>query len=334
MLYNTALWATLLLVGCASSKPEVQGAILRRSNDLEHEMRRDVKFAATLTRRQNANAPQSSPASGDASMIDLAKWEQQTKSACERQLMSLNGQASNPSGIAVCYNLPFLDNQTGIFQAELRMYNVSAPIAPWTGIQAADVSMTLSYLGATVQSMNGTFAKRDVAYPPIKERGLNGVLMERQAPSPNMPVQLKVLNYVGKINANLMGTAMTQATLQPLLIPQIELTANSPSGQPQKTTLSSQEASFVNGVFAKQAENTPTEAQAAASASAAIASAAPFKLPGTGIGEVGPQGVIITGIWMVLFTAVVGLGTFGRIQFRDQYRRRVKNEAARGVRTI
>ena len=129
-------------------------------------------------------------------------------------------------------------------------------------------------------------------------------------------------------------TYIRRASLQPLLIPQIELSASNPAGQQEKATLSSQEASFVNGVFAKQATNTPTDAQAAASASAAIESAAPFKLPGTGIGEVGPQGVIITGVWMVAFTAVVGLGTFGRIQFRDQYRRRMKNEAARGVRTI
>ncbi|CAI6334158.1 unnamed protein product [Periconia digitata] len=334
MLYNTALWATLLLVGCASSKPQTHGVILRRGDDLENAMRRDANLVASLTRRQDANPPQISPASGDAATIDLAKWEAQTKSACERQLMSLNGQASNPSGIAVCYNLPFLDNQTGIFQAELRMYNVSAPISPWVGIQAADVSMTLSYPSATVQSMNGTFAKRDVAYPPIKARTMDSILVERQTANTNAPVQLKVLNYVGKVNPDLLGNGMTQTALQPFLIPQIELTAKNPAGQDEKVTLSSNEASFVNGVFAKQATNVPSEAEAQASASAAIASALPFKLPGTGIGEVGPQGVIICGVWMVLFTSVVGLGTFGRIQFREQYRRRVRNESARGVRTI
>ncbi|KAF2639570.1 hypothetical protein P280DRAFT_41112 [Massarina eburnea CBS 473.64] len=336
MLFNTALLGGLLLAGSALAKP-YHSAHLRRSNDLEDVLRRDADVMATLTHRQDANgaaaaAPQTTPASGDAAKADLAQWEEQTKAACTQRLMTLNGQASNPSGIAVCYNLPFLDNQTGIFQAELRMYNISAPIAPWTGIQASDVSMTLSYLGATVQSMNGTFAKREISYPPIKERGVDGMLVERQ--SANMPIELKVLNYVGKINSNLMGTAMTQATLQPLLIPQIDLVAKNSAGQDQSTTLSSQEASFVNGVFAKQAATGITDAQAQASASAAVASVAPFKLPGTGIGEVGPQGVIITGVWMVAFTLVVGLGTFGRIQFREQYRRRVKNEMVRDVRTI
>ena len=45
-------------------------------------------------------------------------------------------------------------------------------------------------------------------------------------------------------------------------------------------------------------------------------------------------GLLITGIWLIGFAATVGLGTYGRIQFREQYRRRMKNEAARNVRTI
>lgn len=211
MLFQSALVGGLLLAGHASAKVN---ALLRRSDDIEDVLRRDADMMATLTRRQDANgaasAPQISttPQSGDAATADLAKWEEQTKAACTTALMSLNGQASNPSGIAVCYNLPFLDNQTGIFQAELRMYNVSAPIDPWVGITAADVSMALSYLGATVQNMNGTFQKREMTWPPVKERDIDGVLVERQ--DAGAPSELKVLMYVGKINSNLMGSAMTQ----------------------------------------------------------------------------------------------------------------------------
>jgi len=342
MLFNHAL-AGLLLAGCAAAKVHAVNALFNRGEDIEYALRRDADLIASLTRRQDANgasdAPQVSPtpASGDAANIDLAEWEEKTKAACGTALQSLNGQASNPSGIAVCYNLPFLDNQTGVFQAELRMYNVSAPIDPWTGITAADVSMTLSYQGATVQNMNSTFAKREIAWPPIKMRDAEGLLVKRQS---NGIQELKVLMYVGQINKNLMGTAMTQsvlpvpqiiqlltisrATLQPLLIPNIELTARSPSsGQDLTTTLASQEASFVNGIFA----------QTANSAAPAEQSAPPFVLPGTTLAFF-PIGLLITGIWLIGFAATVGLGTYGRIQFREQYRRRMKNEAARNVRTI
>lgn len=297
---------------------------------------------ATLTRRQDANPVDSSPlasltpASGDAALsnADLAKWEAETKKACMETLSSLNGQATNPSGIAVCYNLPFLDNRTGVFQAELRMYNVSAPVDPWTGVTAADVSMTMSYLGATVQNMAGNFSKRDITWPPVRERGLDdGALVERQ--DSNGMSELKVLMYVGRINSNLMGSAMNVESLRPLLIPQIDLEARNPrTGETVETTLSSGDASFVNGVFSKAASGPTNIAPgAAASASAAAQSAAPFVVPGQSLAFF-PIGLVVTCIWTALFMGAVGFGTFGRIQFRDQYRRRVKNELTRGVRTI
>ncbi|KAF2187884.1 hypothetical protein K469DRAFT_661251 [Zopfia rhizophila CBS 207.26] len=339
MFFQAALLGGLLVAGQASAKVN---SLFQRTEDLEDRLLRDAdSMVATLTRRQDPNAaapaPQISitPQSGDAAKADLAKWETQTQEACQNALMSLNGQASNPSGIAVCYNLPFLDNQTGVFQAELRMYNVSAPINPWVGITAADISMTLSYRGATVQSMNGTFMKRDeITWPPLRAREVDGLLVERQnsGSSPAPPTELKVLNYVGKINSNLMGTAMTQATLQPLLVPEIQLAATSPSGEQVTMTLSSQEASFVNGVFAQQATTT-NDPSAKASASAAAAKAAPFVLPGTTLAFF-PTGLVITCVWTAGFFAAVGLGTVGRIQFREQYRRRMKREMANGMRTI
>lgn len=215
MVYHAALLGALLVAGQASAKVN---ALFPRGNHLEDRLARDAEsMMATLTVRQDANnadsAPQVSttPQSGDASEVNLQQWEAQTREACQNALSELNGQASNPSGIAVCYNLPFLDNSTGVFQAELRMYNISAPIDPWQGVTAADVSMTLSYLGATVQSTNGTFVRRD------EPESADGILVERlvenlgkRQDAGNGPAELKVLNYVGKINDNLMGSAMTE----------------------------------------------------------------------------------------------------------------------------
>lgn len=217
MLFKTLLLSSMLAAGQAAAFKRSQvNALLQPADNVEDLLGRDAAMMATLTRRQDANsadtAPLASitPASGDAAKADLSKWEEQTRAACMSNLARLNGQASNPSGIAVCYNLPFLDNKTGIFQAELRMYNVSAPIDPWKGVTAADVSMTLSYLGATVQNMAGNFTKRDnISWPPIRVReDHDGMLVERQ--NTNGMTELKVLMYVGRINSNLMGSAMTQ----------------------------------------------------------------------------------------------------------------------------
>jgi hypothetical protein len=213
MFFKSALIGGLLAAGHANAVSlRHVNALIQREN-VERDLLGDAERIATLTRRQDANPagtpPLASvtPASGDASMANLAQWEEQTKKACMDTLGALNGQASNPSGIVVCYNLPFLDNRTGVFQAELRMYNVSAPINPWVGVTAADVSMTLSYLGATVQNMAGNFTKRDIGYPPIREVR-DGLLVERQ--NINTLTEMKVLMYVGRINSNLIGTAMTE----------------------------------------------------------------------------------------------------------------------------
>ena len=199
-----------------------RAGLFRRNEGFEEQLRRHANgFVANLERRQDPSATASAPTisttpqSGDASKANLNAWETQTQQACENALKALNGQASNPSGMAVCYNLPFLDNTTGVFEAELRMYNISAPIDPWVGITSADVSLTLSYLGATVQAMNTTIFKRDLtlSWPPIRARDADGELVERQDTGSSVAApsnQLKVLRYVGKINTNLMGSAMTQ----------------------------------------------------------------------------------------------------------------------------
>jgi hypothetical protein len=157
-------------------------------------------------------------------MIDFAKWEEETRPACDNAMAALNGQASNPTGLGVCYNLPFLDNQTGVFLAELRLYNLTAPIDPWTGIRAVDINMALAYTGATVQmtDMNGTIRKRnEITWRSVRATDDGSVLVERQNSGGNAPEMLKVLMFVGEINSNLMGTAMTQYVqhLQPHYTP-------------------------------------------------------------------------------------------------------------------
>jgi hypothetical protein len=214
MLFKSALIGGLVAAGHANAiKLRQVNALVQRS-DVERGLLGDAEHIVTLTQRQEANSADTaplasiSPATGDASQANVAQWEEQTRQACMDSLGSLNGQASNPSGIAVCYNLPFLDNTTGVFQAELRMYNVSAPIDPWVGVTAADVSMTLSYLGATVQNMAGNFTKRDLTWPPVRREVSDGLLVERQ--NINTMTEMKVLMYVGRINSNLMGSAMTK----------------------------------------------------------------------------------------------------------------------------
>jgi hypothetical protein len=132
---------------------------------------------------------------------------------------------------------------------------------------------------------------------------------------------------------------LRSTSLQPLLIPQIAISALSPqTNKVVNTSLSSTESSFVAGVFSRAAGNitdpktllgNPQEQLAAAAAGLPT----PFALPGLALG-VFPVGLIVTGTWMVLFVTAVGLGTLGRIQFRDQYRRALRAQKEESQRRI
>jgi beta-lactamase regulating signal transducer with metallopeptidase domain len=98
------------------------------------------------------------------------------------------------------------------------------------------------------------------------------------------------------------------------------LTGQEPSGSTANTTLSNDQATFVSGVFA--AVVTPTKSRVQPPIQTlVVASGSPFVLPGLNI-LIFPIGAIITGIWTVLFLATIAYGTIGRMQFREQYRRR------------
>jgi hypothetical protein len=134
-------------------------------------------------------------------VADPAQWNAAAESACMTAISKLNGQADNPAGIAVCYNVPYLDEKRGIFEAELRMYNVSPPSAPFTGVTPDMMMVTLQYAGATIQKSDGTL--------PVKRS-----LEERQqltATTTNgitAPVEIAVKKYIGQVNSTLMSPLM------------------------------------------------------------------------------------------------------------------------------
>lgn len=116
------------------------------------------------------------PRQAGTSTVNITQWNANVLSSCSSTLQSLNGVAGNPSGIAACYNIPFWDNSTGVFHADLRLFTISQPTDSFSGIAPADVKVDLSYTAATVQSVdNAALRRRDYDDPslfvPINEFG-------------------------------------------------------------------------------------------------------------------------------------------------------------------
>ena len=101
-----------------------------------------------------------------------------------------------------------------------------------------------------------------------------------------------------------------------LLTPAITLSGTEQDGTLINTRLSTQDASFVNGVFASAgAEGSPLTTATDLNEIVLLGT----KLAGF------PVGVIISSIWAVLYLMVMGYGTISRYQARETYRRRVKH---------
>ena len=82
-------------------------------------------------------------------------WDDQTDAACAKVLNSLNGLASNPSGLAACYNIRSYDNITGMFQADLRLFQISVPAENWTHLKPSSETLDIVYATAEIIKSNG-----------------------------------------------------------------------------------------------------------------------------------------------------------------------------------
>lgn len=330
----------------------------RRENYVDQRVRTDAHAILNhqLYRLRNVErspaAPAASPAESPAERKAVAPTSDKavatipnTAPACMKALMTLNGTASNPSGLAVCYNVMQIDNTTGIFMADVKLYKIAEPTGDWATLDMKKISTSLRYLGATVSQEKPSTTKRDATQVAGEEAE---ELAKRAAATPE-----SILNttFIGKAHADVLPhlnnayvpiPAFTSRTLadlscrtfqQALLTPNITLAGGIANGSTLHTQLSSDDASFVSGLFQDSMSGNTTAAARAAAASHLAAANAKFVLPGTTLG-IFPIGLIITSAWAGIFISVLAYGTFGRIQFRESYRRRLKRSVAGGIRTI
>jgi len=329
MIWSSLLPASLLLASSASAGMLSSVPMgVRRDDATERVVRR---MADALIEEMIVERRQSSTTSS----VNATEWDAQTTAACTTALGTLNGTASNPSGMAVCYNLPFLDNSTGVFQADLRLYKLSDPTGDFAGIQTQDVQVGLNYLGATVSPINSSELKRRdekyslISWPVVR----SAEVLEKRQSTNSTPALSQAYAFVGQINKNLLIANLNTSSLQALLVPTVTLTGTGTSGATVQTNLSSTEATFVSGVFADQATTSNADTAAAAAASSQVQADTVFKVPGTRI-SIFPIGAIITGVWAILGFATIAYGTIGRMGFRDQYRRRAARAEKGGQLTI
>ncbi|KAI0150708.1 hypothetical protein GGR57DRAFT_180926 [Xylariaceae sp. FL1272] len=306
-------WATVaiasLLLGQAYGAPGSGSVRLLSVGRETLENRMEGLAYAALESRQTAQTSNTTS--------DPDQWNTDTMAACMGSLSSL-GAASNPSGMAVCYNLAQLNTNDGTFVADLRMFQVSTPSGAWAGISPQAMQGSVIFNGATASSINGqNVTQSNKAARDVEMERIN----KRQSITPTL---LRNYTIVGQINAANMTGPMTLTVIEPLVMPVVTLTANGSAGQALSTNLSSNEAVFVNGIFSKEVVlSSVSSAQLLVDESLAqlqngkIA----FVLPGVNI-LIFPIGGVITGFWAFVGITMYAYCSWERYNYRESYRRR------------
>lgn len=154
---------------------------------------RNVERSAAAPVASDAERKATTPAPNDA-----APAVPDPATSCFKALDAMNGQASNPSGMAVCYNVMQMDNTTGVFMADLRLYKIATPTGDWATLEMKKVSTRLTYLGADVSQAQVTTTKRDELQPP----DVTGEWIEKRAATP--PQSIQNTSFIGKAHADVL----------------------------------------------------------------------------------------------------------------------------------
>ncbi|KAK3389964.1 hypothetical protein B0H63DRAFT_389598 [Podospora didyma] len=320
MLWQTALVASLMASGAqAGIGSLIMDGISRGSPAVERRLQEIAK--SHLRARKILDTRQTPGSTGLGSdvvlnengSINMTAWDAQANAACDAALKALS-LASNPSGTCVCYNLPALNNATGAFEADLRLYQLNEPTGAFQGIPPENIKVVATFKGSTANVVSSSTAQ-------------SKVVAARQATTPGNSSQLRLLQtylFLGQIDQNEMANPMDMGRLQSLVMPVITLKANNSQGRPIDTKVSSNEAAFVTGVFS----------QAVVMSSFRLAELAvqdevarlkngttAFVLPGVQI-LIFPIGLVVTSLWMVLGIGAYAYGTYYRYQFRDSFMKR------------
>jgi hypothetical protein len=209
MLWQHAIFSALFAAGVeAGIGALVVDGMTRNSPPLDRRMEEIAKahlrsrgYLETRQDVQGTTGPASNVVLNQDGTIDMTTWDTMANDACNSALSHLS-VASNPSGTCICYNLPALDNTTGTFEADLRLFQISSPTGDFTGIPPQNIQVGLAYKGASVSPVTTSTASQKV---------VSKVVAPRQADVASNGT-LKLLQsylFVGQIDKTQMKSSMS-----------------------------------------------------------------------------------------------------------------------------
>ncbi len=143
-------------------------------DDMVHRKADEMTAIHHLVARMPESAPAASTQSAaanltgsDPSSIDQGQLDATISAACNTALGPIKS-VQNEAGLLGCYNIPFLNTNTGVFEADLRLYQLSQPSGAFAAVKSTEISVQLSYPNAAFSTLpqSTPSAKRDLHLEP------------------------------------------------------------------------------------------------------------------------------------------------------------------------
>ena len=140
---------------------------------------------STVGQDTPTSSAKSSPESGEP--FNEQSYNAFVSSACGDALGALKSVV-NPAGLAACYNI-FLDEATGTFEADIRLYQVTMPTGDFTGISWRDFMLGMTISNAIISDPQ--------RMPSASPAGPGNMLMVQD------------LRHIGKLNPDFQLTKLS-----------------------------------------------------------------------------------------------------------------------------
>lgn len=129
------------------------------------------------------------------------KWNNQTSEACVTALSALHTVASNPAGLAVCYNVRSFNGATGSFKADLRLYQIGAPAQEWSRLESASEALDVSYATAQLVKSGSIHKRNSMVFDLYLNQGeASRTLHTKRSNDP--PKMLQGLTFIGMVQGD------------------------------------------------------------------------------------------------------------------------------------
>ena len=154
-------------------------------------------------RRQLSSATTTNPPASSTSDTSEGKLpaDEATQRACVQALSALNGVPSNPTGMSMCYNVDYFDQQSGTFESTLLIYEIGSPAGDWGSMPSSSMSVQIDFPGAAAAPASAVTANNTTAPPKKRSNKENRAETRSQLVRRDVPQLKSDEAFEGQINA-------------------------------------------------------------------------------------------------------------------------------------